>query len=125
MLWCILAVPKSRWVAGAWPVNRARVGCAAGSGSAAVADLAPALPPAAAAAALQDIQSKMQGELQHGLAVCEAEVLSFIEPLEQVGGGLAAPSESDREPGAGVSDRCGVHAQDRTGQGGAGAGASR
>ena len=67
----------------------------------------------------------MQGELQHGLAVCEAEVLSFIEPLEQVGGGLAAPSESDREPGAGVSDRCGVHAQDRTGQDRTGRGRGR
>lgn len=31
----------------------------------------------------QDIAAKMEAELQHGLAVCEAEVLSFIEPLEQ------------------------------------------
>ena len=37
-------------------------------------------------AGLQDIQAKMQGELKHALDVCEAEVLSFIAPLEQVGG---------------------------------------
>lgn len=26
----------------------------------------------------------MEAELQHGLAMCEAEVMAFIEPLEQV-----------------------------------------
>ena len=35
---------------------------------------------------MQDIQAKMAAELQQALAVCEAEVLAFIEPLEQVGG---------------------------------------
>lgn len=35
--------------------------------------------------ALQDITAKMEAELQHGLAMCEAEVMAFIEPLEQVG----------------------------------------
>jgi hypothetical protein len=37
----------------------------------------------------------MQAELRHALDVCEAEVLSFIAPLEQVGlsrgGGGALP----------------------------------
>jgi hypothetical protein len=36
----------------------------------------------------------MQAELRHALEVCEAEVLSFIAPLEQVGlsrGGGALP----------------------------------
>ena len=32
----------------------------------------------------QDIAAKMEAELQHGLAMCEAEVMAFIEPLEQV-----------------------------------------
>ena len=32
----------------------------------------------------QDIQARMQAELQHALDVCEAEVLSFIVPLEQL-----------------------------------------
>ncbi|KAL4458908.1 hypothetical protein ABPG75_013773 [Micractinium tetrahymenae] len=32
----------------------------------------------------EDIQSKMEAELRHSLAVCEAEVLSFIAPLEQL-----------------------------------------
>lgn len=32
----------------------------------------------------QDIQSKMEAELSHSLAVCEAEVLAFIAPLEQL-----------------------------------------
>ncbi|PRW59965.1 putative transmembrane GTPase FZO- chloroplastic isoform A [Chlorella sorokiniana] len=31
-----------------------------------------------------DIAGKMEAELQHGLAMCEAEVLAFIEPLEQL-----------------------------------------
>lgn len=34
----------------------------------------------------QDIGAKMEAELAHALALCEAEVLAFIEPLEQVGG---------------------------------------
>jgi hypothetical protein len=34
---------------------------------------------------VQDIQGKMAAELAQALAVCEAEVLAFIEPLEQVG----------------------------------------
>ena len=40
--------------------------------------------PSAPPSCLQDIQSKMQAELAHALEVCEAEVLAFIEPLEQV-----------------------------------------
>lgn len=34
---------------------------------------------------LQEIQAKMEAELSHSLAMCEAEILSFIAPLEQVG----------------------------------------
>lgn len=33
---------------------------------------------------MQDIQTKMESELQAALAACEAEVLSVIEPLEHL-----------------------------------------
>jgi hypothetical protein len=34
---------------------------------------------------LQEIQSKMAAELSQALDACEADILSFIAPLEQVG----------------------------------------
>ncbi len=32
----------------------------------------------------QEIQARMEGELSHALDRCEAEVMAFIEPLEQL-----------------------------------------
>lgn len=54
---------------------------------------------------LQDITAKMEAELQHGLAMCEAEVMAFIEPLEQVrfGAVLDAVSKARRPRGVAAS----------------------